>query len=63
MVRLKAAVTTFFEFKEVLFQFQNGAIKRAIFVRYQDSIAKFQFQNGAIKSLDLQKQAKAGAKF
>ena len=36
-----------------MFQFQNGAIKRAQLTGEQEQDYMFQFQNGAIKSLPL----------
>ena len=53
MVRLKGIFYGIFEFLNILFQFQNGAIKRLQVKQPYSMHSQFQFQNGAIKSLTL----------
>ena len=50
MVRLKEIVYSTVGCIVLLFQFQNGAIKRLDTIGIRAVIAAFQFQNGAIKS-------------
>ena len=51
MVRLKGLLFIWVTMPRLLFQFQNGAIKRANGELSQVKKIMFQFQNGAIKSI------------
>ncbi len=49
MVRLKALFNNAAPYNLMLFQFQNGTIKRGILSAENTAIPQFQFQNGTIK--------------